>query len=153
MYKLNRFQNMVLKIIGINPKSIVAKAFDVEQALWNRYRDGKAEGYAQGRSETVDCRSCTLYQQATKGAQVCLDPRVQHTGYPQPEPVQSPRQRAITRQLYPRAGDRTRHENDVMQKKSTSKEPDTRILSSAPRPHKMHFHRLYAEPDSTFNAL
>lgn len=148
MLRLNRFQRWMLQIAGINPNSIVAKAFDVNKALWDRYRDGKKEGYAQGRSEKVDCQSCSLYQQATKGVQIYLDPRVRQAPY-----EQGVRQRAITRQLYPNTGDRTRHEEEVQRKKAASQDPKTAILPTTPQPHKLRFHRIYAEPNSPFTGL
>jgi hypothetical protein len=69
-------------------------------------------------------------------------------------PVQGIRKRAMTRQL---TENHTlmQHHNEMLKKKAQAGEQDTKteLLPVFPPPRKLHFQRLYAEPDSTFNAL
>ncbi len=132
MYKLNRFQTVILKLIRINPNSIVAKAFNVEQALWDRYHSGKEEGLAQGRREASNCQHCSLYQQATKGVQILFDPRVRQAPYPQADPSMD------YYQHHP--GALSRHHKQMERQKITRQlEPKTELLREVKPPlRKLH---------------
>jgi hypothetical protein len=95
---------------------------------------------------------------------VWTDPTVYRTGaYDAPSPTtdgkmraEGMRERSLSHQMYPHPGDLSRHVSEVERKKFVTRklEPTaTEILPVMPRPRKLHFQRLYAEPDSTFNAL
>ena len=89
------------------------------------------------------CSTCKYTYEPIGKVAVYVDPRAQQKGYPQPTDYY---------QHHP--GVLTRHHTDMQHKKTTRQlEPKTEILPKVPQPRKMHFHRLYAEPDSTFNAL
>lgn len=89
---------------------------------------------------------------------IYIDPTVR--SYPQQSaPVTDPahlgiRKRAMTRQL---TENHTfmQHHNEMLKKKAQAGEQDTetKILPTIQQPRKLHFQRLYAEPDSPFNAL
>ena len=153
MVKLNRFQKWILKRIGINPDSIVDVKFNVNEALKNWLHKGMEIQRKKDEQAMPDCQHCMLYHQAygemqRHGSQpvMYLDPHVY---------IQGARQRATMHQVYPNNGDLSRHDAQVQRKKFETRKlgPETKMLPTAPQPHKPRLYKLRAEPDSTFNAL
>lgn len=112
------------------------------------------------------CATCKHDYEPKGHLAIYIDPRIRQQGYEQSawnaEPerntdaVQSARQRAAMHQAYPQVGDLSRHDAEVQRKKARitqQLDPETKILPTVPQPHKPHFHKLRADPDSTFNAL
>jgi hypothetical protein len=107
MNRLNRFQNFVVRVCRI-------KKFDVNQALWDKYHEGKQQGFEEGRKEKADCLACTLYQKAQREWQT----------------------EQMNRHFQQHPGKYMFYNKDMEQKKFQTRklrdEPETRILPSPP---------------------
>ena len=103
-------------------------------------------------------------EETQKRTYVWIDPTVRQRGYEQsawnvpPErttgPVQGIRRRATMRTFQEHPGILMQHHKEMQKRAQTVKlDPETVILPVVQQPRKPRLHRLYAEPDSTFNAL